>query len=266
MFRVGVCGAGVVGRAVALGFETIAYIWEYDKNTPVGSLEPLVKNSEFIFICVPTPPKGNGEIDLSEVDDILGRVAKLAGRKKKIVIMKSTVVPGTTVYYQRKYPYLKIVANPEFLTARTALLDFINSNRVIIGGEKKACERVAKLYRARMPVAPIFITTAETAELAKYVANCFFATKIGFFNEIYQLCRKLGVNFNDIKEMTLADGRIGNSHMDVPGHDGRLGWGGGCFPKDTRAMYFKAKQVGVDLKILGAAIDSNNQIRGQDSD
>ena len=264
LFKIGIIGFGTVGRAVVQGFEFLADIKIYDKFYPVDGFETVVNESEFIFICVPTPEGKDGKIDLSAINRAIDKIAKLKSSRGKIVIIKSTVVPGTTSFYQDKYPHLNIVVNPEFLTARTHLLDFINSSRVILGGEKDVCKKLEKLYRARMGHVPIFITTPETAELVKYTSNCFFATKIGFFNEICLLCTKLGVDYGEVKKMVLADGRIGNSHMDVPGHDGKFGWGGACFLKDTKAFYQKAKEMGVDLKILRAAIKSNKAIRNLD--
>ena len=256
-FKIGIIGHGTVGRAIAAGFSFIADIKIYDKYYPVDPWEEVAK-SWFIFVCVPTPSKKNGEIDLSIMDEVMEKLSKDAGG---IVIIKSTVVPGTTRSYLDKYPEMKIINNPEFLTDRTAMLDFVNPSRILLGGNIRWTNLVEKLYQARIPSAPIYKGTSVETELVKYICNSFFAVKISFFNEFYRLGEMTPHSYNRIKEMVLADGRIGNSHMDIPGHDGKHGWGGSCFPKDTKAICKVAERAGTSLKVIEAAIKSNEEIR-----
>jgi UDPglucose 6-dehydrogenase len=159
------------------------------------------------------------------------------------------------------FPEISFVFNPEFLTERRARLDFINSARIVLGGSKINTGKVEKLYRARFPYVKIIKTDFETAELIKYMANCFFATKISFMNEMKQISEKLGTNWEDAINGFISDGRIGNSHIDVPGHDGELGFGGKCFPKDINAIIKKAEQLGIDPKVLKATWDKNLEVR-----
>jgi len=260
-FSIGIVGHGVVGTAVACGFAPISDVWIYDKNRPVHTLREVVENSEFIFLCVPTPVKPDHSIDLSIMDEVIGQISTLTDGVGKILVIKSTVVPCTAQRYRLRFPLLHIVNNPEFLTDRTANLDFINPSRIVIGGDREDCDRLAELYRTRIGHSPIFIVSHIEAELCKYTANCFYATKISYFNEIYQMCQKLGADYDVVKNITLASGWVGNEHVSVPGPDGKLGWGGSCFPKDTQAFYERAKELGIDMLTLKGAMESNNRVR-----
>jgi UDPglucose 6-dehydrogenase len=180
----------------------------------------------------------------------------------KVAVIKSTVLPGTNRAFQAKYPNLKFVSNPEFLTARNNKLDFICASRNILGGEWWPVEQVEKLFRHRFGNSmPIYKTSWEAAEITKYSANCFFAVKVSYFNFIYDLCQKLGLNYNEIRDMVLADGRIGRSHCDVGSgdgvSDGRRQYGGTCFPKDINALIEFSKDLGIDPKLIKASWEQN---------
>jgi UDPglucose 6-dehydrogenase len=263
LFNVGIIGYGVVGKAVASGFKDVANIKYYDKVGVTDSFEEVVNNSQFIFLCVPTPVKENGSIDLLIMDEVVGNIAKTTNGKDKYIIIKSTVIPGTAQKYKKLYPLLHIVSNPEFLTDRTANYDFINPSRIVLGGDTNDCNVVDELYYSveSMKDCPHFLVSNLEAEICKYTANCFYSTKLSFFNEIYQVCQKMGINYRKVVEMTLASGWVSSMHTKVPGHDGKVGWGGSCFPKDTQAFYTLAKELGVDMKTLKGAIDSNLAIR-----
>ena len=261
---IGIIGFGMVGRAVQHGFAQITdfRIYDIDKRISENTLEEVYKESDYIFICVPTPMKrGTGEADISIVEYYVYKGLQLIDYPNTILIMKSTVPPGTTRMLQEKYKGVRLIFNPEFLTARTSRLDFINTSRIILGGSYEDTESVEELYRMRFPHTPIYKTDSTTAEMVKYAANCFFAVKVSLMNEYYQICEKLGVDYKEMKEMMMADGRIGNSHLDVPGHDGDFGFGNLCFPKDINALIFKAKEMGVDPKILEAAWKKNLEVR-----
>lgn len=267
-FKVGVMGCGFVGSAVISGFALNADIKAYDVNPKrtLNTLEEVCKQ-DIIFLCVPTPMrKSDGKPELSfmaqALRDIFNVVNLIGYDKRKIIAIKSTVLPGTNRKFQEEYPMFDFVSNPEFLTARSARLDFINASRIIIGTPKReVCETVIDLYRNRFDSTPIFCCTWEEAEFVKYMANCFFAMKVSFLNEIYLLCKKLGLGFWDVKQMWLADGRIGNSHHEVPGHDGDLGFGGTCFPKDIAAFTTWAREQDSPMRTLEAAKAVNNNIR-----
>lgn len=264
MKNIGVIGYGFVGSAVAEGFKKVANVLVYDKYKNLDEFEMVVNKSEIIFVCVPTPQKPNGDIDLSIMDEVMFKLSeKIEDTDNKIIVLKSTITPGTTDSYVKKYPNLKIIFNPEFLTEANSFGDFINPSRTVLGGDDKYCKIVSEIYHKLYEnnPRPIYLTCAISAELVKYVCNSFLALKIGYFNEIYQLCEKLDINYEDVKSMVTSDPRIGGSHTNIPGSDGKFGWGGNCFTKDTNAFYNQSLKNGVDLSILGTAIKSNEKIR-----
>lgn len=260
--KIGIIGFGFVGKAVVHGFCLHADLKIYDKfQDGLNTLEETVNNSNIIFICVPTPMMDDGSQDLSAIHDVMENINKITN-KKKIIIIKSTVIPGTTRRLANKYKNHSFVFNPEFLTERSAKLDFINTSRIVLGGSNGfALDSVEKMYRVRFTHTPIFKTSWEGAELVKYMNNCFFALKISYLNEIYEICDKIGLNYNELKDMFLADQRIGNSHCDVPGHDGQKGFGGKCFPKDVNALVKWAEKKNISMDTIKAAIKVNERVR-----
>lgn len=262
--QIGIIGAGFVGSAVASGFSLHAHLKIYDKYLPGMDSMEEVANQDFIFVCVPTPMRPDGTQNLGILREALGEFfACKPSSYFPNVIIKSTVMPGTTRAMATTFKYPYFLMNPEFLTERTARLDFINTSRIIIGGERdEVVDDLRMLYRSRFPATPIFHTTWEGAELVQYMANAFFATKVSFLNEFYDICQHLGLDYNAVRDMWLADGRIGNSHTDVPGHDGDRGFGGKCFPKDLSAICRWTQDViGRPLEVCEAAQAVNNRIR-----
>jgi UDPglucose 6-dehydrogenase len=263
MKTIGIIGFGMVGRAIQHGFAQICdfRIYDIDPIISENTFEETIRESDYIFICVPTPmKKDTGEGDISIVRYTIEK-ARAYLTPKKILVIKSTIPIGTTKKIQKELPHLRIVFNPEFLTARTSRLDFINTSRIILGGNKNDIDEIESLYRLRFKHTPIYKTDPTTAEMVKYAANCFFSVKVSLFNEYYQICDKLGIDFDEMIKMLAADGRIGNSHLNVPGHDGDFGFGGLCFPKDINALIFKAKELGIDPKLLEAAWKKNLEVR-----
>ena len=265
MNRVGIIGNGFVGSAIAFGFGLHADIKIYDKNNSksTNTLEEVVNGSEFIFLSLPTPMSlsKNGKIDLSIIDQAFQEILAVNDGADKIFVIKSTVVPGTTKHFQNKYPQLKIVFNPEFLTERAARLDFINAARIVIGGSPEDNERLANLYRARFPYTKIVQTDTQSAEFVKYMCNCFFASKVSFVNEMKQMSDVLGLDWDAVMDGFISDGRMGNSHFDAPGHDGKHGFGGKCFPKDINAFINFYEEKGVNPTVLKAVWEKNLEVR-----
>lgn len=235
-YNFGIIGMGFLGSAITHGFALHADIKIYDKFKDYDTLEDVVKHAEFIWMCLPTPmDMQTGEIDLSILEENLDAIHDLVTKEdEKVVIIKSTVVPGTTRAFSAKYPKLNFVMNPEFLTARNNRLDFICASRIIIGAPPDALcaaagTRLHNAYAYRFGNSvPIYRTSWEQAELTKYGANCFFAMKISYFNYMYEICERLGLKFDEVRDMILADGRIGRSHCNVPGWDGQRGYSGSC--------------------------------------
>ena len=264
MYNIGVIGNGFVGSATVAGFSLHAKVRVYDENPKlsVDSFEDTVAQSDFVFISVPTPMSlETGRIDLSIITSVFDRISKINDRKDNIFIVKSTVIPGTLETLIHKYSNLNIIFSPEFLTERNAKLDFINASRIILGGDLNLTTRVELMFRDRFPHTPIIKTDVATAQFIKYMNNCFFATKVSFMNEMKQAADAMDVNWNDAIRGFLLDGRVGNSHIDVPGHDGQLGFGGKCFPKDINAFINLFADYGVDAKIMKAAWEKNLEVR-----
>ena len=264
METVGIIGFGFLGRAFAHGFALHANIKIYDKYEDIyDTLEDTVNSSNMIFVGVPTPMKDDGSQDLSNMDDAVKSIVDVAD-KQKIIVLRSTIIPGTTRNYAKQYPEHAFIFHPEFLTERASKLDFINAARIIIGhepGPNRYAKQVKQLYRDRFHHTPIYLTTWEAAEVVKYMSNAFFAVKVSFLNEMYDIADDIGVTYEELRNMWLEDARIGNSHTDVPGHDGNRGYGGKCFPKDVQAFIKWAESEGLDLEMCRAADKVNERVR-----
>lgn len=268
MNNIGIIGKGFVGTAVAAGFsphtgyDAKVRIYDVDPAKSTHSLHETVNESEVIFVSVPTPASKDGAIDLSIIHAVLKDISSVIERDDNIILIRSTIVPGTSLKLQKLYPKLNIVFNPEFLTERSAHFDFINQARVILGGDSNHTEKVAKLYKNRFGAyLPVIQTTYETAELIKYMNNLFFATKVSFLNEMLLVAEKVDADWEMAVEGFILDGRIGHSHVKVPGHDGKRGFGGSCFPKDIQAMINFAKDLDIDMNVLEGAWKTNLQVR-----
>ena len=242
MKKIGIIGRGFVGSAVEFGFSAqcgcSAQLKSYDIDPKKSkdSLEETVNESDFIFLSVPTPSNPDG-IDISFLINALNSIKEVNKRSDNIILIRSTIVPGTTKRLQERFSTLNIIFNPEFLTQRSAKYDFINQSRFVLGGDDLYTQKVAELYRWRFgKTIQVIMTNYETAEMIKYMNNCFFSTKVSFMNEMYQICEAINGNWDSALEGFITDGRIGNSHIDVPGHDGDMGFGGKCFPKDLNAI------------------------------
>jgi len=268
--KIGIVGNGFVGSSVAFGFspqcgcDSEIKIYDKDSSKSTHSLESTL-TSDFIFVSVPTPSNPDGSINLDVVYNAFEEMNNLNHRTDNVILLRSTVTPGTTRKLQRKFRNLNIVFNPEFLTERSAKLDFINQARFILGGLKKNVNKVEKLFKWRFgETMPIIKTNYETAELIKYMNNCFFATKVSFLNEMYQIADACGVDWDMAVEGFVRDGRVGHSHMNVPGPDGRFGFGGSCFPKDIQAMIHFAQTLDIHPDVLIGAWEKNLDVRPEE--
>lgn len=258
---IGIIGFVFLGRAMAHGFALHANINIYDKyDDSYDSLTETVNESDFLFVGVPTPMSDDGSQDLSNIYDAIDNINHVAA-ESKIIVLRSTIIPGTTRKVAEKYPLHRFAFFPEFLTERSAKLDFINAARLIFGGDEETTSALEELFKPRFPHTPVYKTSWEGAEMAKYMANCFFAVKISFLNEMYDAAQKLNVDYDELRNMWLSDFRIGNSHTDVPGHDGNRGYGGKCFPKDVNALIKWAQENNVDMDMCVAANQVNERVR-----
>lgn len=237
-----------------------------------------IRSGDAIFICVGTPPKENGEADLSAIDHVARQIATEA-RSPKLVIEKSTVPARTglelrralTAYSRNSKTAFRVVSNPEFLREGTAVEDFFHPDRIVVGVEDEAAAAdVRQIYRPilersfRCPVhdgtcptsnpAPLLITTINSAELIKHASNSFLALKISYANVIADLCEKIGADVEEVTRAMGLDPRIGSQFLRAG-----LGFGGFCFPKDVQAFIHLAGTVGINFDILKAAERVNKQ-------
>ncbi|GAA2821360.1 UDP-glucose/GDP-mannose dehydrogenase family protein [Saccharopolyspora taberi] len=217
-----------------------------------------VDEAEVVFLCVPTPMGSGGAADLAAVESVTREVRERLPHGC-VLVTKSTVPVGTSARVAELVgrPDVPVVSNPEFLREGSAVHDFLNPDRIVVGSDSQdAAERVAALY-ARLG-APTVLTDAASAEMVKYAANCFLATKLSYVNAIAELCERLGANISDVTEGMGYDRRIGQSFLQ-PGP----GWGGSCLPKDTAALMQVAEAADFDFGLLRATIDSNARQREQ---
>ncbi|HYV33274.1 MAG TPA: hypothetical protein VE973_00285 [Candidatus Limnocylindria bacterium] len=242
--KIGIIGVGFVGGALEHYFKNRKIKpLIYDKYKNLGS-PAEVNKADVIFICTPTPfVKGKG-FELSAVEAAI-KILK----SPKVVIIKSSVVPGTTEALQKKYPKHKIMFNPEFLREVSANYDMANPDRQVLGVTKQS-KPYAKAVLAMLPNAPYEkIMASREAEAVKYMANSFLALKVIFANEFSEICKSLGINYSQVKEAVVKDVRIGDSHFDVS-HGGYRGYGGSCFPKDVNAIIQLAENRKIETTLL----------------
>ena len=213
-----------------------------------------VEGREFVYLCVPTPQLPDGSADLSYIQAAAREIAPHLDRSA-IVINKSTVPVGSTRRVEQALgrPDVTVVSNPEFLREGSAVNDFLNPDRVVIGADDQgAATRVASLFLGTR--APILVTDPASAETTKYASNAFLATKLSFVNAVAAVCEAVGADVNDVVLGIGYDRRIGHEFL-RPGP----GWGGSCFPKDTRAMISIAEKGGYDFTLLRGVIDVNDE-------
>ena len=256
-YKVGIIGNGFVGESQAFAFSPTSEVRVYDVN-PLRSTHTLDETlqTDFVFICVPTPMRQDGLQDITYIENVFKSV-----KPGPIYIIKSTILPGTTKKLQKQYPNIKIIFSPEFLTERTAKLDMLTQARIIFGGDISVTKQVENLFVQRFMNRHFIHMDSTTAELVKYMNNTFFATKVSIMNEFKRLSDVLGTNWNDALYGFTSDCRIGDSHLHVPGPDGKLGYGGTCFPKDINALITLGKQLGAPMNTLSAGWKTNLEVR-----
>ena len=267
MSNIGIIGNGFVGGAVAYGFrDQKPLIYDINPEVSTHSFEE-VANCKYLFICLPTPMvcETGGEANTDIVEDCL---EKLQYSREQVIMLKSTVPVGTTKKLAKKYRLRNLLHCPEFLTAANAKYDFVNADRTVIGSphlregiEEKYSEMAKELFLKVFPEIPVYTMTSCESEMVKYTANCFLATKVGFFNMIFTLGNKLGLDYNRVLEGVLSDPRIGKSHTAVPGPDGDYGFGGTCFPKDVNAMITTLQNNHISSYILESVWNDNMKYR-----
>ena len=264
----GIVGYGFVGEAVYAGFEDQFNVEVYDtdpEKVTCNSLLELAKLTNIFFICVPTPMNKDGSCNTSIVESIVKNLDMIANNREEdpqfIAVIKSTIPPGTTERLNKEISRVTCVFNPEFLTEAASVSDFLNQNRIIIGGPRPASTVVRTIYNKAFPNVHTIKTSSTVAELVKYMTNTFLATKVAFANEFYQVCEALDEDYDKVLEYFLYDDRIGNTHLNVPGPDMHFGFGGSCFVKDLNAFKMVAKKLNIDTPVIDGAWEKNLEVR-----
>lgn len=267
MTTVGIIGLGFVGDAIENSFQNkniTLNVYDKYKNGGIGTFENVL-NSDMIFLCLPTL---YDEERSSYNKDALHQICALLNQSNYHgpVIIKSTVEPTTTEEFANTYN-LAFIHNPEFLTARTAREDFENQSHIVLGKSKNCSDQllqmVADFYQQHWQNATISLTTSTASESMKIFCNSFYAMKISIFNEFYLACQKFNIEYNDVVNIMLKNNWINPMHTNVPGPDGKMGYGGACFPKDTKALLAKMKELDIPHKMIEASVTENTIIRNE---
>jgi len=245
--KIGIVGLGHVGSTMKELF-TDAVV--YDEIKEIGTREEI-NACDIAFVCVPTPRAEDGHCDASIVEYVLNWI------ESDVIVLRSTVPVGFTDAWVEKTGK-KIVFQPEYYgeTIAHPFADPHNRNWVTLGGDIASTEKVAQLYQCVF-TSQLFINQvdAKTAELAKYMENCFLATKVTFCNQFFDLAKAMDINYNQLRETWLLDPRIGRSHTFV--YPDNRGYGGSCLPKDLSATLYQAKEYGVEVPLLQSVWDTN---------
>jgi len=244
---------------VGYGFVGKAYYEAFKDIESINIVDPLYNNNKIanfpeakgIIVCVPTPQSEDGSCDISYVLTVLNECPAHIP-----IMIKSTVSIGGWKTIKHRFPNHSITFSPEFLRAATAIEDVLATSYVIIA--EGDSDFWSSIYTKAFPKVVIYNMKAEQAITVKYFRNSFLATKVAFFNQIYDFCEKLDLDYRYVREAIALDDRIGNSHTFV--FEDSRGFGGYCFPKDTAALLSTAKALEVDLSILEAAVEYNNDI------
>ncbi|MFB6212668.1 MAG: hypothetical protein ABEI53_02515 [Candidatus Magasanikbacteria bacterium] len=268
--KIGIIGVGYVGSTLKKWFENKenTEVFLYDKYKEIGSPKEVNK-AEVIFVAVPTPYRkektkpSDSESLVEGYDDSAVRDAISNISEHKIVVIKSSVLPGSTEKFSEQNPNKTFLFNPEFLVQRTAWQDFTNPHRQIIGVTDKKSKKIAKDILDLLPDAPFEkIINSGEAEMTKFFSNTFLALRVVFANQMYDLCEKLDIDYEPVVECAGHDTRIGHSHFDVF-HGEKRGYGGACLPKDTNSLLELANEVGADLELLEKMREINEKLRNE---
>lgn len=258
MYKVGIVGYGHVGGIMKELFPDAVI---YDEPKGIGTKD-AINECDFAFVCVPTPKAEDGSCDTSIVERVVAWLDP-----KIAIILRSTVPVGFTDKWNdyRIAEASPIIFQPEYYgeTKNHMFENPRNRGWITLGGDTTVAQRVAELYQTEFTSnLRIHFCSAKAAELAKYMENSFFSTKVIFCNQFYDLAEALGINYIEACEAWLMDPRIGDSHTQVYPYD--RGYGGSCLPKDTSAIIYQGAKVGVDMKLLKAAEQVNEEYHKED--
>jgi UDPglucose 6-dehydrogenase len=265
--KIGIIGGGIVGQAVASAFNDKTDVILSDLNNGTSIDDICKAKVDIVFVCVPTPTI-DGVFDDSIVVGVLGQLEE---NWTGVVCIKSTMLPDSLLAIDNKYRGLEIVHTPEFLTERNATEDFVNPDIIVIGSNNEQAARYVETIYTKFSTINVeclenlHTVDLVTASILKYGFNTFYATKITFMNELYNVLTKSGakMSWDEFKVVYGSNPSIGTAHIDVPGHDGMMGFGGKCFPKDTKAFSTYARGLGEKMALLETVIDNNETYRNK---
>jgi UDPglucose 6-dehydrogenase len=272
MVKIGIIGYGIVGKAMEHTFKgkvSSFYISDPKLNGSL-TIKEVFQNSDYIFVCVPTPMSlKTREMDSRIIDSVMEELyaTKKTSQNDPIIIIKSTVIPSKLKEYSERFKELRLTMSPEYLTEKNYLEDALKLKSLVVGGDSENdCLQVIKLYEKWSNCESGYkagYVDLIGAGVLKYMENCFLALKVSFMNEMYKIHEASGSesSWDKMGDTFHLDSRMGNSHYRVPGHDGDFGWGGKCFPKDVNAMIKYAEGLGLVPNTVVAAWKTNTEVR-----
>ena len=265
--KIGIIGNGFVGKATNIlanpDVELVVYDIDPDLCNPKGTTLDDVVQTDLLFISVPTPMKKDGSCHIGILESVVGNIKEICDLDEKLIVLRSTVPPGTATA-------LNCYFMPEFLTEKNFENDFINNEHWIFGLKGKEQDvlfkdKMTQLINhshshGKIKHNTMHFVTNEEAEMIKLFRNNYLSVKVSFCNEIAEFCNKKEINYENVRHLAVLDNRIGDSHTHVPGHDGRCGFGGTCFPKDTNNLKCEMAKVGMKSYIIEGAVERNEKV------
>lgn len=255
--KIGIIGYGYVGKAMAAAFDQSDEI-DYDIVDPAyeeydQDLSTMMESCDAAVVCVPTPQRGDGSCN----DSIVISTVETIGKDKPIIIKSTTDIP-TLQFFKTEYP--NVTFSPEFLRGRHSIEDFLAEDKMIIGGFEPECNYWIRVFKKCINLETTVSIDIVEAGYVKYAENSFLAMRVTFFNDLYNLMKDANPELDyDATVFALGiDPRIGHSHNQVPGYDGKFGWGGHCLPKDTSAFISFARRMNSDLPLIRSVRSINN--------
>ena len=271
--KIGIIGNGFVGKATNIleNKNVNLVIYDIDPNlcVPVGTTLKDICNTDIVFISVPTPMNSDGSCHIGILESVVNNIKEICDLNKNLIVIRSTVPPGTS-------DHLNCYFMPEFLTEKNFVYDFINNEHWIFGLKHTEQdilfkEKITQLFNYSFESNKIkfnnlhFVSNKE-AEMIKLFRNNYLSVKVGFCNEIAEFCEKKEISYENVRKLAVLDKRIGDSHSKVPGHDGRKGFGGTCFPKDTNNLKCEMKKIGMKSYIIENVVDRNETVDRSEKD
>ncbi len=271
--KIGIIGNGFVGKATNIlenkNVELVIYDIDPNLCVPTGTTLKDICNTDIVFISVPTPMNSDGSCHIGILESVVNNIKEICDLNKNLIVIRSTVPPGTS-------DHLNCYFMPEFLTEKNFIYDFINNEHWIFGLKQSEQdtlfkEKITQLFNYSFESNKIkfnnlhFVSNKE-AEMIKLFRNNYLSVKVGFCNEIAEFCEKKEISYENVRKLAVLDKRIGESHSKVPGHDGRKGFGGTCFPKDTNNLKCEMKKIGMKSYIIENVVDRNETVDRSEKD